>query len=287
MKNSFVCNNTESFAVVGRISYLNVAPVYHSLDNGLKPGWLKMITAPPSVLNSMLERDLLDISPVSSSAYARNQERWLLLPDLSIACYGKVMSVILASNYPFNKLNNKKVVLTDESETAAELLKLIFSLKKIKPVFQSRAIKNPGDIQNGTAALIIGDSALYGKWSSAYKYIWDLGDVWHQMTGLPFIFAIWAVRKSFAEKRPEVVASIINLFRISKNKGICNLEQVANKASAKLGLSVDICRKYYKNLFYDLDPLKIKGLEAFFKGLYKAKLIPKKVRLSFFDLITK
>lgn len=269
---------------VGRISYMNVALVYHQLDNGLRPAWLKMITAPPSVLNTLLEKGVLDVSPVSSAAYARNQDEWHLLPDLSIACHGKVMSVLLLSQVPLDQLEGQQVLITDESASAAELLKLLFSRKKIYPLYTTGAIRKPADIHGSArAALVIGDAALSGRWDEHFPYQWDLGAMWKDITGLPFVFAVWAVRKSFAERFPEVVATIYDLFLISKKDGRKHLDEIACSVSAKLGLGLDVCRTYYHQLQFDLTSGHIQGLETFFDGLYQANLISKPVQLSFFQ----
>ena len=280
MKNKY---HQQSPVKIGRISYINVAPIYYGLDMGLKPAWLKMVTAPPSVLNNMLANGDIDISPVSSVAYARHQKDWLLLPDLSIACSGDVMSVILVSRHPFDKLNNKKVILIDESATTVELLKLLFIIKKIKPIFGTGAIQHPCDIpKNADAALIIGDAALKEKWNDHYDYIYDMGNMWMELTGLPFVFAVWAVQKSFARKRPDPLSAIIDLFHISKKEGNQHLGQIVESASSKLGISLDMSEKYYDRLCCDLGPMQIKGLESFFSSLYKEKILSEKVTLSFF-----
>ncbi len=128
---------------VGRISYMNVAPVYYGLDNGMKPPWMDIIDGPPSTLNRMMANSELDISPVSSAAFARCRDEWLMLPDLSIACYGEVMSVILVGRRPFQEMNGKTVILTEESETAAGLLKLLFALNKIEVRFRTGRVRKP------------------------------------------------------------------------------------------------------------------------------------------------
>ena len=281
MKNKY---HQQSPVKIGRISYINVAPIYYGLDMGLKPAWLKMVTAPPSVLNNMLANGDIDISPISSVAYALHQKDWLLLPDLSIACSGDVMSVILVSRHPFDKLNNKRVILIDESATAVELLKLLFIIKKVKPIFGTGAIQHPCDIpKNADAALIIGDAALKEKWNDHYDYIYDMGNMWMELTGLPFVFAVWAVQKSFARKRPDPLSAIIDLFHISKKEGNQHLGQIVESASSKLGISLDMSEKYYDRLCCDLGPMQIKGLESFFSSLYKEKILSEKVNLSFFE----
>lgn len=285
MKHPFKNNIAIPSINLGRISYINVAPVYYGLDNGLKPDWLNIVSAPPSILNNMMVKNELDISPVSSVAYAKNQDAWLLLPDLSIACFGRVMSVILVSKKPFEKLTDNKVIITDKSAAAAELLKLLFSIKKVKPVFETMPIQCPDEIKKSAdAALIIGDKALKKKWHVHFDHIYDLGRMWLELTDLPFVFALWAVRKSFADKRPEVVSSIIKLFDISKKQGNKNLEDIAKKASEILGIDIDICRKYYGLLNYNLDPLQLKGLTSFFEKLYHKEILPQKVQLRFFEI---
>ena len=263
---------------------MNVAPVYYNLDNGQRPRFINLISATPSELNTMLAREELDISPVSSAAYARNQDHWLLLPDLSIACFGKVMSVLLVSRLPMERLAGKKVILTEESATAAALLNLLFALKKIHPRFETGKIKRPEEIQDDiSAGLVIGDSALKEKWENHFDYVWDLGRMWQGLTGLPFVFALWAVRKSFAQKHPEAVAAMIEQFHISKQEGLNNMDQIVRMAVDKLHLSEDICRKYFLKLNYNLNPIQIRGLVTFFSELYNHGLISRPVHLSFFD----
>ncbi len=270
MKHQFKNNIAIPPVNLGRISYMNVAPVYYGIDNGLKPDWLNIVSAPPSILNNMMEKEELDISPVSSVAYAKHQNEWLLLPDLSIACHGRVMSVILVSKKPFENLTNNKVIITDKSAAAAELVKLLFITKKVKPVLETMPIQCPDEVKkHADAALIIGDKALKEKWHVHFDHIYDLGQMWLELTGLPFVFALWAVRKSFADKRPDTVSSIIKIFGLSKEEGKKNLETIAAKASEILGIDIDICRKYYELLNYNLDSLQLTGLRTFFEKLYK------------------
>jgi chorismate dehydratase len=284
MKHQFKNNIAIPPVNLGRISYMNVAPVYYGIDKVLKPDWLNIVSAPPSVLNNMMEKEELDISPVSSVAYAKHQDEWLLLPDLSIACFGRVMSVILVSKKPFENLTNNKVIITDKSAAAAELVKLFFITKKVKPVFEIMPIQCPDEVKkHAEAALIIGDKALKEKWHVHFDHVYDLGRMWLELTGLPFVFALWVVRKSFADKRPDTVSSIIKILGLSKEEGNKNLETIAVKASEVLGIDVDICRKYYALLNYNLDSLQLKGLRTFFEKLYQEKILPQKVQLRFFD----
>jgi len=176
------------------------------------------------------------------------------------------------------------VIITDKSAAAAELVKLFFITKKVRPVFETMPIQCPDEVKkHAEAALIIGDKALKEKWHVHFDHVYDLGQMWLELTDLPFVFALWAVRKSFADKQPEVVSSIIKLFNLSKEEGKKNLETIAAKASEILRIDIDICRKYYELLNYNLDPLQLKGLRTFFEKLNQEKILPQKVQLRFFD----
>jgi len=276
-------NFSEPKVKIGRISYVNVAPVYYLLNGSLKPEWCEIVSSPPAALNSMLAMGEIDISPISSVAYALHQNDWLLLPDLSISCMGTVMSVLLASKLPFEELDNRKVILTDDSASAAKLIKLLFLKNNIRPVFESVTIHNPADIdQDADAALVIGDTALNWEWQTMYAHVRDLGEMWQTLTGLPFVFSVLAVRKKFAEKRPDAVSAVIDLLLRSKEEGLKNIEKIIIDTSNKLGLNKDICKRYFNGLSYSLDSSQLKGLNTFFEYLRMEKIISDRVKLSFF-----
>jgi len=268
---------------VGRIRYINVAPVYYGIEHGLKPSYMGLVRETPAALNRMMEKGEIDISPVSSASYARNYKDWDLLPGLSISSFGKVMSVILASNLPLEELDNRKILLSDESASAIEMLKLVLSWKNISPVYETGSIqeKDAATYQDHDAVLVIGNSALTGEWNRRFKYIWDLGAIWQQMTGLPFVFAVWAVRKTFSGKRPEIVAEVADLLMKSKKQGDLNLEHIQESTSRLLDIDIETCRIYFNRLNYDLGKIQIQGLTSFYQGLYRQGIISEPVKISF------
>lgn len=266
---------------IGRISYINVSPVYYGLDTVLKPDWLTMVTEPPAVLNRMLEQGRIVMSPVSSAAYAKNHDSWLLMPDVSISSFGKVMSVLLASQYPLDGLNGKKIILSEESETAANLVRYILARKNVRPLTETRKITTPPDLAgHADAVLVIGDAALVEDWDGSFRHVYDLGELWHDMTGLPFVYAVWAVRKNFAESSPEILACLKQLFHDSKKQGGDHTDHIVKNASRKTGLPRALCRDYFNHLSCDFGDLHKKGLGMFFDGLHAEGLIPGKVSLA-------
>ena len=267
---------------IGRISYINVAPVYYGLDRDLKQEWFDLVTAPPANLNKKLENGEIDISPVSSAAYAKNHDKWYLVPDLSISSFGEVMSVLLVSRNSINALDGKKIFLSEESASAASLVRYIFNRKGLQPEFISSRVLKPSDVKDSIdAALVIGDAALTEKWGEAFNFVYDLGEIWKDMTGLPFVFAVWAVRKDFANKYPEVLKEISRLFKLSKKDGRDNRSDIIQTAVNKTGLKLDICEKYFELLDCDFDKSHLKGLQCFFDGLYTIGIIKEKINPEF------
>jgi len=269
---------------MGKISYINASPVFYGLDNGLLPDWLEMIAKPPSVLNSMIKNKDIIISPVSAAFYGMNHKELLVLPDFSISCHGKVMSVILMSNYPIEELDEKKIVLTEESATAVAFLKMIFSKQNVNPKLETQLIKSIDDVKdNVDGALIIGDVALTQPWDSMFEHRIDLGDLWFKLTRLPFVFAVWVVRRPFAEKEPEVVRNIIKLLNKSRENGYDNIEKIIQAGAAKLNLEQSFVEEYYNHLYCDFDLEKIKALEMFFKFLYEEGISKEQAKVELFS----
>jgi chorismate dehydratase len=277
---------------LGRIDYMNVAPVYYGLDNGLAMQGInqginqriQLISGPPSTLNQMMIDGRLDISPVSSAAYARNAHEWLILPDLAIACRKRVLSVLLLSRCSLAALTGKRILITDESSSARDLCRLIFSLKGIRPEFVVGKVTNPLQLPKDIdAALVIGDLALSQQWGQTFPNIHDLGTLWWHMTGLPFVFAVWAVRKEFARKYPDRVANVLALLKASRRLGNENMKHIAEKACAKLKIDISTARLYYESLVYTLADHEKEGLELFYNGLYQVGITDKPSPLFFFE----
>ncbi len=268
---------------IGRISYMNVAPIYYELDRQPDSGCYDILSAPPAVLNQKMAAGELDISPVSTAACARHQADWLILPDLSISCDGPVMSVLLASRYDLPDLNGKSVVISDESASAAALLRLILKQQDVQPEIRCRKLGTGPSLPRTDAVLVIGDAALHGKWRKHYPYVWDLCGVWKEATGLPFVFALWAVRKVYAQKFPEQVAATFERLNQSRHRGCANLSAITAALKDRSDLELNVLKRYFNGLLYDLDGRKRQALQKFFTELHRYGLIPAPVTLDFVE----
>ncbi len=268
---------------MGKISYINAAPVFYGLDHGLLPAWLKMVADVPSALNRKIITGQIQVSPISAAFYAMNHRELLLLPDLSISCNGKVLSVILASNYAIDDLENKKVMFSQDSASAASFLKMIFNQRHISPVYEVGAVTDCRMISKSVdAVLVIGDTALKHPWSQAFEYCIDLGQLWYEMTQLPFVFAVWAVRRSFAEKYPSCVKEICELLLESKKQGYQYIDKVVEAGKNKLNLEQSVIKEYFDLLHCDLDENKIKAMQLFFDSLFDQGILKEKPDVRFF-----
>lgn len=269
---------------MGKISYINASPVYWGLDHGLLPDWLKMVPDVPSVLNRKIITGQIEISPISAAFYAMNHRELLLLPDLSISCNGRVLSVILASNYAIDDLDGKKVIFSQESASAASFLKMIFNQRKVSPIFEVGDVSNIQMVSTAAdAVLVIGDTALVSPWDQVFEHCMDLGQLWYEMTHLPFVFAVWVVRRSFARKHPTVVKEIHDVILASKIQGYQNIDKIITAGKNKLNLKESIIKEYFDLLYCDLDDRKIKAMELFFDSLLDQEIIIEKPEIQFFN----
>ena len=268
---------------MGKISYINAAPVFYGLDHGLLPLWLKMVVDVPSVLNRKIKTGQIKVSPISAAFYAMNHRELLLLPDLSISCNGKVLSVILASNYAIDDLEGKKIMFSRDSASAASFLKMIFNQRKVSPVYEVGSVTNFQMISKSVdAVLVIGDTALTHPWNQVFEHTIDLGQLWYEMTRSPFVFAVWAVRRSFAKKNPSCVKEIHKLLLTSKEQGYHHIDKIVEAGKNKLNLDQSIVKEYFDLLYCDLDDRKLKAMKVFFDSLFNQGILKEKPDIEFF-----
>lgn len=253
---------------VGKVRYINCEPVYYGIEEGAIPSECDLIEGTPAELNQMLGRGDLDVSVISSVAYAQSPERYRLLPDLAIACDGAVGSVILMSRFPIQELDGKHVLITEDSLTSVYLLRLLLErgYGVRRPVFMRGDVPEvlPPEV---AAALLIGDPALRAGNERRYPHQLDLGQGWKELTGLPFVFALWGVREEFYRRRPEGVRTLHRALLASKAYSLGRAEILSASVHARVGISEEICLNYFrKQLSFDLSPRHLEGFEQFLQS---------------------
>jgi chorismate dehydratase len=235
----------------------------------------------PSELNRMMKEKKLDLSPVSSAAYADIKEDVLLLPQFCLSSVGYVGSVLMCSNYPIEDLNNKKVGLSGASHTSRVLLKILLEkFYGIEPYYL-QAGPFP-DLAGHDAALIIGNDAMRGCSEKApFKY--DLGELWLEKTGFPVVFAVFAVRKNIISDNLAAIGSIINSYRASLRCLVDEKENVIKSAGEKYPDILYDINGYYDTLQFEFtDNLKI-ALKYYLSAAEEMNLLPKVEALNFLE----
>jgi chorismate dehydratase len=274
---------------VGRIPYVNCYPVYGAIDRGVIPLSAEIVQGVPTALNAYMAAGTLDVSVISAVEYARDGQRYLLLPDLAISCDGPVRSVVLFSKRPASELSGRRVLVSRSSMTSVALLELLF-----EHVWDARPSFVPSDAEltdiarfsaaDHDARLVIGDAALrLGAHLHdqrdrdellehlGYRYAYDLGAEWKNWTDLPFVFAVWvAQRRADTRLALDVHASLM----ASRDWGLMHLEQLAAQAALATGVTKSACLTYLSGLDYRLSYGHLAGLTEFFRRLVAAGRVP-------------
>lgn len=168
---------------VGSVSYLNAAPLTRGLED-------QVIYAVPSQLAEMLRRDELDAALVSVAEVLLN-DRYDVLDGIAIASLGEVVSVLLAHRQPLEEI--REVYCDTASLTGVSLLKVLLAERGMRPEFKPLASYDAATLP--AAVMLIGDRAIDFVRGPHDHAIWDLGVAWNDLTGLPFTYAVWALRR--------------------------------------------------------------------------------------------
>ncbi|MCB2181167.1 MAG: menaquinone biosynthesis protein [Desulfobulbaceae bacterium] len=256
-------------ARIGMVNFINTAPLYCIWKKRVKrDDWL-VTEAPPTTLNRMLCKNELDLGFVSSHEYAVHPHLYNILADITISATGAVGSVFLFSKLKPQDLSDKLIRLSGQSQTSVALVKIILDeFYKVTPLYVDENEGQPKGLEE-CAILAIGDEALRLKQQGQYPYCLDLSEEWQKHTELPFVFAVWAVRKEFCEKNAPLVREIHRELLTCIKQGKKELRAICSLVAPRIPMEVDSCYEYLCSIEYDLSPEKKKGLELFFDFLVK------------------
>lgn len=252
---------------VGHIQYINCMPLYYGLVHNEALGDVELTKGTPTELNRLLIEGKLDICPISSIEYARNQRDLLLLPNLSVSCDGPVKSIYLVSKIPIEELDRRSIALTNTSATSQILLKIILEGGYgVRP----RCFPCPPDLRNmlleADAALLIGDAALHVHHKMPEGlYTYDLGREWNQITGMKMVFAVWAVQRSFAEAHADVVREVYHAFWTSMNYSLDHVAQIAEEVARGEVFDANFLQDYFSTLEFAFDAGHQSGLLEYYR----------------------
>jgi chorismate dehydratase len=270
---------------IGLIDYLNTMPFHYDLAERLQDVDVHFERGVPSMMNRMLKSGEIDLAPISAIETARNAGEYVVLPGLSIASLGAVKTVLFFSwAADMGELDGKSIALTDHSATSVALLKVLCRGRyHVEPTFTVTRQHLPSMLAEHQGALIIGDDALVEgvhhrrltppphpptpsplhREGEIRPYIYDLGDEWLKMTGLPFTFSVWAARKDKAQALED--AGVFEALYASTAMGLTEAgrDTLAQGYAGRLGLPAGVCRRYLRDLRYNLTEDDLAGLKLY------------------------
>ncbi|OEF97298.1 hypothetical protein BHF71_03960 [Vulcanibacillus modesticaldus] len=272
---------------LGRISYTNIWPITYFFDEDKFKNEVDFIPQVPSQLNRKMSEGKIDIGAISSFAYADQAGKYVLLPNLSVSSYGTVGSISLFLKTDLNDVANKKIALTNTSDTSVNLLKIILE-KHIggKPKYIRMAPQLDKMMEVADAALLIGDEALLaGKENERTKQyqVIDLGCEWLKRTNHWMTFAVYAVRREVLSQSPELLYKIYNELINSKKVGSEKLNLIINESISRFGGSYDFWNQYFSGLSYDFSTEQIEGLKYYYKMAVQIGVLEKEPEIEVVD----
>lgn len=268
---------------IGHIPYLNCVPFFHYLAESGFCG--ELVSGVPSRLNQLLQQGRLDVSPSSSFEYARNWQDYLLLPGHSISSAGKVYSVLLFSPVEISALADRQIAITGESATSINLLRIIlrefYDLSSTTDFVPELPVEKM--IEDRQPALLIGDRALKlaARLPDGMRS-YDLGEIWQQQTGLPFVFALWMIRRTALPKFSRELSCLGEQLQRSLGKVLEDPDAVAEQQVMEELPSQQII-DYWRSIDYRLEDAHLQGLRLFFQLCNKHRLLKDEPPLEFFQ----
>jgi chorismate dehydratase len=225
---------------LGRIGYVNMAPVFYRLDAEVEE-----VVGVPTDLNRALLAGECDLAPISSIEYARNAERLRILPRLCVSSEGAVDSIQLVSRTPLERV--RTVAVTPESATSVVLTKVLLPDAEHVPLGEE-----------AEATLLIGDAALKSAFEDPTPH-YDLGRLWLERTGLPMVFAVWAAPDGALPGLTELEDGLVASVRLARAEP----ERLAHESSDRYGYPAGFLARYFEKLRYSFGPRERAGLLTF------------------------
>ncbi len=258
---------------VGAVNYLNTKPLIYELET-LAP--MELLLDVPSRLADLLAAGQLDVALIPVIEYFR-AGRYSIVPGISIATRGPVLSVTLFSRVPWNQI--ERVALDEGSRTSAALTQVLLRKRYgVRPEVVPLPLDSTAEEADADAVLLIGDRAMRAC-LPGFAHAYDLGQEWHDWTGLPFVYAFWAVREG-ADLGP-VAAALAE----AKRRGCERIGQIAHREAPRLGLDAGFCRRYLDNIIhFDLGPREQAGLRQFYHFAAELGLAPAGAELEFYGM---
>lgn len=250
---------------VASVHYLNADPLTWGFEHGSARRSVQLSKHAPSRIPDLLRSGEVDVGLIPSIEYQR-VDGLEILPGMGVGSSGRARSVLLVSSRPMESM--RSVALDGSSRTSAALLRIVLAHRGISDITCSERPPALGDmLVDNDAALIIGDPAL--TCDTTGLRVWDLGAEWNTITGLPFVFAVWA------KQTDTVLPGGAGPFAASLEEGLAHIDEIAAAMATPLRLPVEALQEYLRiDLHYDLGERETQAMALFFRQARELGLVP-------------
>lgn len=257
---------------IGAVNYLNTKPLIEGL--GSYAPRAKLVLDLPSRLAEQLAIGELDVALIPVIEYFRAGS-YTIVPGVSIASRGPVLSVTLFSRVPWPEI--RSVALDEGSRTSAALTRILLENRHgIVPSTVQLPMGVAADDMTTDAVLLIGDRAMKAC-LPGFAYAYDLGQEWFDWTGLPFVYAVWAVRDGVD------LQGVDRALQLCRDYGLAKVGPISQREAGPLELDPGFCRRYLSNILsFDLGPRELAGLQKYYELARDLGLAPEGVQLEFY-----
>jgi len=270
---------------LGRVDFVNVLPVFMGLDElGTR---CHLVRGVPTALNARLRARTIDCAPVSAVELAHAHGAYAMLPGLSVSSVGAVGSSLLFSRVPPERLDGASVALTTDSAASLAFFRILCARRWHITV---RAVDAAPDLDAMLAAhdgcVLIGNRAIVAAEVARRRgdlVISDLGEAWLELTGLPAVFAVFALWRDWAAANPDALALLREDLQRGRDWGAdpAHHRAMCRRAAAETGLGVPAMEAYLARQDYRLADEHIRSLERYFAELHALGLAPSPPALQF------
>ena len=207
----------------------------------------------------------IHLSPASSITFAQKPGAFVLSPVLCTSCSFEVRSVKLFSRYPIEELSGKKIRMTSQSKTSVTLLRILLENRyALRPDYVPGLAAEDSD----DACLLIGDLALEENERHRFAFSYDLGTLWQEWHGLPFVFGAWLISKDALQPQ---LKPVLDGYMMQLETGIRQFRENPSKAldvwlaRYPVGLPRPLVEDYFNVLDYRFTDERKQSLALFFK----------------------
>jgi chorismate dehydratase len=262
----------EAAVRIGAVNYLNTKPLIYELE-ALAPN-CELLLDVPSRLADLLGDGRLDVALIPAIEYFRAGS-YSIVPDIAIASRGPVLSVTLFSRVPWPAV--RRVALDEGSRTSAALCQILLRKRyNVQPEVVTLPLDRTAEDADADAVLLIGDRAMRAC-LPGFAHAFDLGQEWHDWTGLPFVYAFWAVRDGVD------LGQAAEALHEAKRRGCARIGPIAHREAPGLGLDAGFCRRYLQSIIhFDLGPREQAGLHHYYMMACELGLARRGVNLEFY-----